>query len=207
MHGEKIYMELPILRNTGILSSSRKIYIKDTLVFADPASKLRSIVHFGHEENIDVVDGFITEIPDNMNVHELIQNNLKRPWKKRKELKKLILEDLTHYCEKITLRKFSKTLQKGKLKHLSIISEIKGAWTDQLMIDGQVGWTKQIKRFAPQLEKDPIPSDFRFREDILWMVHGNIGHAQRWKLRLEAAYRKERKTREKLNEKRQAKGW
>lgn len=207
MHGEKIYLELPNLRNTGILSSSRKIYFKDSMVVADPSSQLRSVVHFGHHENIDFVDGFITEIPDNMDVHQLIRNNLKRSWKKRKDLKKLILDDLSYYCEKITLKKFSKTLQKGKLKHLSIISQIEGAWTDQLMIDGQVGWTKKIKRFAPQLEKDPIPSDFRFREDLLWMIHGNISHAQRWKLRLEGAYRRERKTREKLNEKRMQKYW
>lgn len=190
------------MRNTGILSSSRKIYIKDTLVVADPASRLRGVVHFGHEENLDFVDGFITQIPEDLDVHALVRSNLKKPWKKRKDLKKLVLEDLSYYCEKVTLRKFTKTLSKGKLKHLSIISEIKGAWTDQLTIDGETGWSKEVKRYAFQLDKDPIPSDFRFREDLLWMIHGNIAHAQAWKLRLEAAYRRERKAREKLNEKR-----
>ena len=190
------------MRNTGILSSSRKIYIKDTLVVADPASRLRGVVHFGHEENLDFVDGFITQIPEDLDVHALVRSNLKKPWKKRKDLKKLVLEDLSYYCEKVTLRKFTKTLSKGKLKHLSIISEIKGAWTDQLTIDGETGWSKEVKRYAFQLDKDPIPSDFRCREDLLWMSHGNIAHAQAWKLRLEAAYRRERKAREKLNEKR-----
>lgn len=169
------------------------------MVIADPTSKLRAVVHFGHKEAVDQIDGFITEIPEDMDVLSKFRNNLKMPLKKRKGLRDLALADLNALVNKPTLSNFKKIVEKKKIKGLNLLAEIGGSWTNELFIDGRPQWNKKVKKFAYLLVKDPIPSDFRFREDILWLRYGQIPHAQKWKLRLEAAHRKERKTREKLN--------
>lgn len=169
------------------------------MVIADPASGLRAVVHFGHKDAIDQIDGFITEIPEDMDIMARYRNNLKLPMKKRKGLKELALSDLLPLCSKVTLPNFKKLIEKQKVKNLSLLGEIGGSWTNELVVDGRIEWNKSVKRFAYLLVKDPLPSDFRFREDLLWLRYGHILHAQKWKLRLEAGYRKERKTREKLN--------
>jgi hypothetical protein len=202
IHNEKFFIELPNLRNTGILSSSRKVYIKDALVIVDPQSRLRSAIHFGHKYMVDQVDGFITEIPKKLDLLFLIKKNLNRPLKKRKGLKELAMSDLSLVCSKLTLDNFKKVVNKKKIKNTSLLSYIEGSWVDGIAINDQVTWTNKIPRYAFLLMKDPIPSDFRFREDLLWMRYGNIVNAQKWKLRLEAGYRRERKIREKLNKKR-----
>ena len=198
MHGEKIYLELANLINTGIVYSKQKVYIKDTILIVDPSSGLRSVVSFGRGDTLDLINGFITEIPGDMNIEEIVTNNFDRPLKKRKNLRDLVLVDLKEKMKKITLENFRKVINKNKLKNLSMISEITGAWTDNLIIDKKIMWNKEIKGYKFQMVKDPLPSDFRFREDLLWLRHGNITNAQKWKIRLEGVFRDERKRRNKL---------
>jgi hypothetical protein len=202
IHGEKIFIELPNLRNSGILSSSRKVYIRDALVIADPHSRLRCGVHFGHKSYYDEVDGFITEIPPSIDLLFLIKKNLQRPLKKRKGLRELVMSDLSLICNKLSLANFKKAVHKGKVKDGNLVGFIEGSWVDGVTIDGREMWNPDVARFAFLLVKDPLPSDFRFREDMLWLRLGNIANAQKWKLRLEASYRRERKVREKINKKR-----
>ena len=201
MHGEKIYLELANLINTGIVYSKQKVYIKDTMLIVDPSSGLRSVVSFGRGETLDLIDGFITENPNDLDIEEVLRENLQKPLKKRKNLRDLVLNDLKDKMKKINLENFRKVIKKNKIKNLSMISEISGAWTDNLIIDKRNMWNNQVKGYTFQMIKDPLPSDFRFREDLLWLRHGNMANAQKWKVRLEGVFRDERKRRNKIKAK------
>lgn len=41
-----------------------------------------------------------------------------------------------------------------------------------------------------------LPSDWRYREDLLWLKYGFMAIAAKWKLRLEVQQRKDRKHRQ-----------
>ena len=41
----------------------------------------------------------------------------------------------------------------------------------------------------------PLPSDWRFREDLIWLHYGDMAKSEKWKLRLEAEQRRHRKLR------------
>lgn len=198
LQGEKIYLELPNLINTGIIYSKQKVYVKDIMMVVDPSSGLRSVISFGRGDTLDQINGFITEIPEEMDVNNLIKTNFEQPIKKRKNLIDFCLNDLKPKMKKINLQNFRKLIKKNKVKNLSIVSEISGSWTDNIIMDKTSMWNNKFKGHSFHLIKDPIPSDFRFREDLLWLRHGNVVNAQKWKIRLEAVFRDERKRRNKL---------
>ena len=70
------------------------------------------------------------------------------------------------------------------------VAKIEGSWLRQLKIDGKVYW--DIDEFKP-LRQIPmtsknqfiVPSDWRFREDLIWLKYDNIPIAHNWKVRME----------------------
>jgi len=76
------------------------------------------------------------------------------------------------------------------------LSNISGCWLSELSFDDNKYW--EIDSYTPSRQvavKNPIPSDYRFREDLIWLYRGNQDFAQRWKIRLEEQQRHERKLR------------
>jgi len=62
----------------------------------------------------------------------------------------------------------------------------------------------QIEKFAPLWHlpiKVVLPSDFRYREDLIWVLHGNNKSAEEWKSKLEHRQRTERGVREEVMKK------
>ena len=61
------------------------------------------------------------------------------------------------------------------------------------------------QRQRPYFGEDVLPSDWRFREDLIWLHYDEELIAHQWKLRLEVQQRKDRAGRqnvEKMREKR-----
>lgn len=48
------------------------------------------------------------------------------------------------------------------------------------------------------MKMDVLPSDWRFREDLLWIAYNKKDYADEWKEELENAFRRDRKKREKF---------
>jgi len=48
----------------------------------------------------------------------------------------------------------------------------------------------------------PIPSDSRYREDLIWLTYGNLGLAEEWKLKIERVIDKEKAIRDEKGKKR-----
>lgn len=76
------------------------------------------------------------------------------------------------------------------------ICDIEGSWLEGLSFDGVREWDANIHR--PVFHKfgiNPLPSDWRYREDLVWLGKGNSEIAQRWKHRIENRQRDDRKLR------------
>jgi len=50
--------------------------------------------------------------------------------------------------------------------------------------------------------KKSLPSDHRYREDLIWLFYENEKYAQEWKTKLEVQQRKEKKNRKTAENKR-----
>lgn len=76
------------------------------------------------------------------------------------------------------------------------ICSMHGSWLEYLKIGGQETWNIDNNKPAQYIPiRDPLPSDSRFREDLLWVKRENKKHAHEWKLKLEERQRYERKLR------------
>jgi hypothetical protein len=81
------------------------------------------------------------------------------------------------------------------------LARIKGTWFEYLTINDINYWN--IDKMLPlkiKLPANPLPSDCRYREDLIWLRRGNIPYADAWKDALEIRQRQDRALREK-NEK------
>ena len=88
------------------------------------------------------------------------------------------------------------------------LCEIEGSWLRNLKIDGRTYWDIDVdapERARPCLE-EVIPSDWRYREDLLWLKYRQMKIAQKWKFRMEEQQRHDRRLRNKAREDRAKKG-
>jgi hypothetical protein len=91
---------------------------------------------------------------------------------------------------------------KGKDKVKSH-STVEGGIFESLYFNGAEYWSFDshvIERAMPI--EHPIPSDFRFREDLTWLEYGSKEQAQEWKLKLEEIQRWDRTLRQEAEKKR-----
>jgi len=95
--------------------------------------------------------------------------------------------------------KNKKDEDKEELKYKDLEKEIctiSGSFLQSIKFGNQEFWN--IDRAKPASYKpieDPIPSDVRFREDLIWLKYGNVKMAEDWKIRLEEQQRHDRKMR------------
>jgi len=85
----------------------------------------------------------------------------------------------------------------GKKDFVSIVSKISGSYMEACDFDGKQYWNnKTDKAYEQTYQENPLPSDFRWREDLTWLFHRNMNYAEAWKLELERVQRKDRTNRE-----------
>ena len=76
------------------------------------------------------------------------------------------------------------------------VCEISGSWLEGLSFDGVKEWNSEVH--LPVFHKfvvNPLPSYWRYREDLVWLAKGNSEIAQRWKHKIENKQRDDRKHR------------
>jgi len=78
-----------------------------------------------------------------------------------------------------------------------LISTAEGTWLGSLEFDGKIYWDWQLglPKFTPRPVDDPLPSDCRFREDLIALAKGDLEGATHWKQALEVKQRREAKLR------------
>ena len=168
--GEKIYCELCEFLNKGMMMGKRRFLLKESFNFYYPNENIKAVIHVGDDKkNLDKFTGGIYLAKKKFNINE-------------KAFKKTIFPE-------IKKKKFPKDI-----KPLSIVS---GSWYKNIIFDGEELWNSKQECYRVHLGKDVLPSDFRFREDVIWMMYENQKNAGEWKLALELEYRVHRKEREK----------
>jgi len=77
------------------------------------------------------------------------------------------------------------------------VSKIEGSWLGCILFDKEYYWNCKNgpPKFAPIPIENPLPSDSRFREDIINLKAGNIEKASEWKTKLEDKQRAEARLR------------
>lgn len=80
-----------------------------------------------------------------------------------------------------------------------ISCNIEGSWVKSCIIDDKKYWNIKQKIALPHIPvTNPLPSDARYREDLVWLWKDvNINYAQNWKNALEEEQRKDAKLRTK----------
>jgi hypothetical protein len=68
------------------------------------------------------------------------------------------------------------------------ICDISGSWLKTLIIDGKKYWDidedlPPRQRFC--MDNNLLPSDWRYREDLIWLKYGSMAIAHKWKFRIE----------------------
>lgn len=75
-------------------------------------------------------------------------------------------------------------------------SRIEGSWLGCIVFDGQQYWAyDQGAKFAAIPVEKPLPSDCRYREDLVHLKKGDLEGAQTWKQKLEEKQRRDAKLR------------
>ena len=104
------------------------------------------------------------------------------------------------------IQKKSKLLKIRKLGDLPFtkrkLAKVRGRWLRNLSINDKEMW--KINEVLPsgityKKSEDPnlLASDFRFREDLTWLMRANFKSADKWKINLEVQQRADRANREK----------
>jgi hypothetical protein len=171
--GGKIEYWYPKFKIHGLLMGDRTAYISEEMVFEDKENKLKAVLVFNYGKK----KGFFSS---------------------RKKGTKI--DDVEGVIYKVKPNANAK--HHTKLKDLKNIEKklcsITGSWLGSLRFDEKSYWSiDEVELPALKFKENPLPTDWRYREDLIWLRRGNIEIAQEWKLRLEIEQRRDRSTREK----------
>ena len=174
-----IYVELPIIENTGILYGERKAGLKGSVLAYQPKTNTKALVTFGGTKRNDELFGgiYTNSIPVQYNEFNT-------------------LEFLFPFSDKFSAKYPQKEKGFGQL-----IQRVSGSWQQKIDINGEILWTNSENACRIIIDKDVLPSDWRFREDLLWLVYDNTDQAQLWKDAIEKRMREDREMRNKILDK------
>lgn len=193
--GQHIRFKAPDFKLGGTVMGDRTIEGTGHVVFEDLTNNYKAVIIFSTYKK----SGF---------------------WKKTETGKRDEYVGLIYQCEPIKNPDASARLLYSKnapeitdLKSLKDIvkpiCDISGSWLHHLIIDGKKYWDidRDIpNRFIPLVNgpgKQLIcPSDWRYREDLIWLKYNYMKIAQKWKIRMEEQQRHDRRLRQKRKEER-----
>eukprot|EP00826_Nyctotherus_ovalis_P045740 TRINITY_DN5091_c0_g2_i1.p1 TRINITY_DN5091_c0_g2~~TRINITY_DN5091_c0_g2_i1.p1 ORF type:complete len:501 (-),score=132.62 TRINITY_DN5091_c0_g2_i1:126-1628(-) len=172
--GTTVQFAYPRFKIHGLLMGDRMIYPSGEMVFEDKSEGLRAVIIFNYGKKRGLFSS-------------------------RK--KGTRIDDFDGVIYKVKPDVKSKSV--GELKDLKDVDEricsVSGSWLGQLKIGNQVYWDIEKVELPPlNFAKNPLPTDWRFREDLIWLRRGNTEISQEWKVRLEIEQRRDRGTREKF---------
>jgi len=183
LDGHKIRFHYPLVKVGGMLFGDRAVRFSGLMLVYDNKNHYKAIIKMNSEKASGITSMFKSATKTDRFRGQIYKYDPNIPIKKKggKEA-----EDEEH--EKM----------KDLVKELHTIE---GSWLENLYIDGQEFWNvDKHKPSAHMFINDPLPSDARNREDLLWLKHGNEDYAQAWKLKLELQQRYERGLRAKSTE-------
>ena len=166
LNGVKIYVQLCDMRNSGLMMGKFKLRLKGNFFFYYPDAKLKGYITVGANKDSKMTDNLSGGIA----AHDTPV-------------------DMSSGC-------LQKSLFPKKKGETQLISTIQGNWLSAIRFDNKLYWEQSMECMRLLMYKDVLPSDWRYREDLLWKLHGNAKSSNAWKYKLEAIQRKFRKLRQ-----------
>jgi len=169
--GHKIVFRYPSAKIHGLMFGKRMVYPSGNMTFEDSQNSIRATIIFNHGKGRGLF-GF-----------------------RKKKTKIDDFDGIMYY------RKEGTTMERvEELKDLKdvdkIITTITGSWLKCLKAGDDILWSiDEVSPSAIKYVKDPLPSDWRFREDMIWLRRNSMVISQEWKLKLEAEQRRDEKLR------------
>ena len=170
----RIVFSLPLVKVKGMVLGDREFHYAGVAKFLDPLSGIKAVIKMSSAEKKgffgkrrhDTFDG---------RIYFVKQGIAPKTYKSKDD------ED------------------EDDLKYADVAKDIctlTGSFVENLIIDGKEYWNIDKQRPSNcKPVKDPIPSDVRFREDMIWLKYGSLQNAGDWKIRLEEQQRWDRKFR------------
>lgn len=172
-NGQKITFRYAKFKVHGVIFGKRRVYPSGVITFEDVQNRLRAAIVFNHGKK----RGFFGSRKAGTKIDDM--------------------EGILYYAKKGSTQ--PKITQIKELTDVELpVGQISGSWLKSLNISGTIYW--DIDKVVPwvlRYEENPLPSDWRFREDIIWLRRNNMPFSQEWKLRLEAEQRQDEKLRQK----------
>jgi hypothetical protein len=177
---QTISYQLPKVIIGGIVLGTRYILLDGHMKFEDKENNIKAVIYFNkNHANLK-----------SRRIHDIYGQIFQHEFPKKKE---------TFYEEKTPKNVFPSD------KKL-IYSEITGSWLENIIFDNNIYWSIQDSS-PPEISpiKNVIPSDCRFREDLIWLKRSLTAleynklyenYAQKWKVALEVQQRYDRSLRE-----------
>lgn len=178
--GNIIKFSWPALEMGNFILGTRKMAIVKNLVVKDIQTHIKSIVKFNVEAKRKAM-GLLANWKMNELEGKVYRYN---PEKESSMIKKKWYDSLSAF-EKM----------KDIEEELEVVS---GNWLDHLCFNDKPYWKKSFNNVAciQRPCEEPLPSSYRFREDLTWLSYNDEKNAQNWKVMLETQQRKDRKIRE-----------
>ncbi len=177
-NGQKITFHYPKVKIHGIIMGSRMIYQSGPMTFEDTKNRIKAVIIFNYGKSRSMFSS------------------------RKKGTKIDDFDGLIYYARKMD-KPQEMVAQIKDLKDVEMpIGPITGSWLRSLKIAGATYWDIDKLEPAPVLfAPRPLPSDWRYREDLIWLRRQNMDRAQEWKVRLEVEQRRDRTLREKMAKK------
>ena len=162
------FTQCPVMKMTGMASKNRYLFLKNKMVIEDKKNCVKSVIFFNLVKETKTV-------------------------KRYDEFEGII------YKYKAGVASDGKEKSIKDLKDIeSEIARVNGAWTTHIEINGINYWKIEESKPADLIfANNPLPSDVRFREDLVWLKKKNIPFADAWKDSIEIRQRKDRTLRKK----------
>ena len=170
-NGQKVIFRYPKIKIHGMIFGRRTIYPSGVMYFEDPVNNLRAAVVFNYGKGRGLFSS-------------------------RKKGTKIDDFDGIMYHSKKGMPQ-QNISQLKELKDVDkVVGQITGSWLKELKIAGSIFWN--IDKVLPHVieySNNPLPSDWRFREDLIWLRRNEMKISQAWKIRLEVEQRRDEKLR------------
>ena len=184
--GMKITFSYPLVTLKGMIYGERLISYNGSMIFECEKESVKAIINFGVDKPNSGLFGKLRsstqydQIKGKIYVANATKNNneVVNPYKDTKNAMK----------------------EASKMSDCkTCLSEISGSYFKNIEFDGVETWSMDLLRpnFSTPM-KNPLPSDCRFREDLIWLKYGDEKEAQKWKVALEVRQRLEKKLRTEL---------
>jgi hypothetical protein len=168
--GQRISFYWAPLRLSGMLWSDRTCKYVNYIKFVDEKNKIKAIVNMGDRGDREVSKKRTDVFSGKIYKYEATNDALK---------KKKLIEMESKY---------------GDLTEN--ICDLYGSWIENLVIDNKEHWNIDKDLPTPYTPvENPLCSDCRYREDLIWVKRNNFKFAEEWKLKTEERQRYEKKLR------------